>query len=483
MAPKYILFGQNDNIGGGYACYEVPNPNEFIATGTSGVQTINTGTQQLYNADDTGAIVGGDLTDFQDGYILFAWLQLQTSFTGGDPNNFIVSNIREGSTASTVDGGGLVGSEHQRIDFEADGSICGTWINSSRPNTPSDSEFGYHLNCTVGARTFVRNASLMVVGHEPSFGFTGSTLGARDNTWDIAFAATHNFNDQTTGDETLEKTASFTVGSKHTYLCLFTTRQISGVFVSPLNLRWSFEVDSVPFTNVRTDTATPGAVRTGRGFQYQHLFSPSKSHLVVHQAMRIVTLDAGEHEFKVRLNRHEGDGSTTPQMQRLQGNVFNTNIFSQFYRRERDTVIEVTGTTLVPVPEWEIDIITDGTAKVWVGLGTDSHGTPGSNARYSIFRDGIELIESGTGVFGEFPAESGDGSTDMTINTRDSDNVTVPVNIFWYDDPPAGLHRYTVKASCNDTVETAFGNANDNGEDGFVGTFFVAELKLATKGF
>jgi hypothetical protein len=484
MSPKYILFGGAENLGGGFACYEVPAADEFIATGTSGVQTINTGTQQLYDADGSGDIVGGDLKDVQDGYIFFAWLQLQTTFTGGDPNNFIVANIREGATASTVDGGGAVGSEHQRIDFDASGSICGTWINSSRPNVPDDSEFGYHLNCFVGARTFVRNASLMVVGHGEGFDFAGSTLGARDNTWDIAFATTHLFNDQTVGDETLEKTAPFTVGHKGTYLCICTSRQISGVFVSPLNLRWNYEIDDVPLTNVRTDTATPGAVRTGRGFQYQHLFSPSKTHLIVHQTLRIVQLDPGEHEFKVRLNRHEGDGSITSQMQRLQGNVFNTNIFSQFFSKERNTVIELTGTTLVSVPEWSIDIVTDGTAKVWVGLGTDSHGGPGANARYSIFRNGVELIDSGTGVFGEYPAESGDGNTDMTISTRDSDNVTVPVNIFWYDDPPKGTHRYTVKASCNEGGGvTAFGNANDNGEDGFVGTFFVAELKLATKGF
>jgi hypothetical protein len=249
-------------------------------------------------------------------------------------------------------------------------------------------------------------------------------------------------------------------------------------------LRWNFEVDDIPLNNVRTDTKTAGAVRTGRGFQYQCTASANKSHLLVHQAMRVITLTGGEHEFKARLNRHEGDTTPTEQMGRLQGHAFNTNIFSQFYRRERATVIERTGTTLVTVPEWQIDVVADGTAKWWLGLGTDTHGTPTTNTRYSIFRNGIELIESGTGFLGDFPNETADGNLDTGFSTptRDSDNNTVPVGIFWYDLPPAGNHRYTVKASSS-SIFPAFGNANDNGEDGFVGTFFVAELKLATTGF
>ncbi len=483
MSPKFILFGENENLGGGFGGYQVPDPNEFFAIGTKGLQAINVGTEQLYDADGTGDILGGDLRDVQDGYILFSWLAMQMDFVISDPNNFVNVHIREGSTASTVNGGGLVGSQMYLIDFDGDGSVCSTWINSSRPNSPSDSEFGLQANATVNVRTQIYNASLMVVGSQVGGGFTGSTIGPRDNTWAVQNAPTHNFNDQTTGDETIDQTATVTVGSGGTYLYVALARQVPSSGQTS-NLRWSYEIDGVPLTNVRTDTATSGAVRTGRGFSCQHTASPSKSNLLVHQAMRVITLPAGGHEFKARLNRHEGDTTPTEQMGRLHGQAFNTNIFSQFYRKERDTVLELSGTTLVTVPEWQIDITLDGTAKVWIGLATDSHGNFGVSARYSIFRDSIELINSGTGTFFDFPSESGDGGADMdNPPTRDSDNNTLPVSIFWYDDPGPGTFRYKVRASSNDPVKDCFGNANDNGEDGFVGTFFVAELKLATTGF
>lgn len=472
------------HYGGGFGSYSVPLSSEFGALSiTNEITLAVSDAVTLYN-DGAGTNLGFDLRDVNTGYFILVWNSGAIFATGGDVAGRQAADIREGDTASSVAAGGTLLTNSNISHNAPSGPIDylgGFWA-PSRPSGLS-SEFGFHFHdsTSTASRSRVHGATLLVLPSSSSL-FSGSTLGKVNSTWSTANPGSITYNNQVLGDEDQTITANFTVGTPGTYLVLTRTRPTSGA--SACSLRWAHKIDNVDLWSVRTDTATAGATRTGRGFQVQFPSLPSAASPYFTSA-QVVTLAGGSHTFAAVGNRHEvADGGES-----LSNNivfVVNTGMFRQF------KYAQVTATQTAPTSSsWALhsaftqSITIDGTAKLLLIFHTTAHENTSSGILgIRIKRDGVVITPSGVDAGSQpFPRFSGYAVLNGTNGTADSDNNTLPYSIIWVDNPGAGTFTYTIESADQGTTSSALWNTNDNGAAGFKGLFAIAELAFARVGF
>ncbi|MCI0558225.1 MAG: hypothetical protein MN733_06995, partial [Nitrososphaera sp.] len=314
----------------------------------------------------------------------------------------------------------------------------------------------------------------------------GPTLGKRNSEWFSVGGSPSSiaFNDGA-GDSDQTASGTFTVDhGNEDYLVFFRYRLNSISTTGVRALRVTCKIDGEDIVNVRTDTATLGATRTGRGFQYRD--SADAGLRVRTGPFRVMNLSAGTHTPEWTFNRHESadQGETVDGIAML---GIRTQMLSQFTYDEYDEAIAVTSDTPATAP-WSVTITADGTTPIILGFCTSTHVGDDGVVDLTMFRDDTLITEDAAGAgaaYAGFSQANYDNIADGSAGTGDSDNGTYPLTIWWTDTPSAGSHTYTIKYARNSSASAgASGNSilncNDNGGSGFVGTLFAFEMKFAT---
>lgn len=478
----------------------VPANFQAPATGYFGVRTITdlsgdqTGgtassatTQVAFDTEAGGGQWGVHLTDLDTGYIVF-WC-----YAGFDANGsgLITWSLREGDTTST-DASVASDLPGTRVaDFTQRAATLGSKVMTcaqariTRPVAGSASEWGLYFGNTFTNLSQLHNGSIIVIPAQDATGslaHVGPTIGKRNRQWFTAGGSTINFDAQIAGDQDQSITNTLpTVIFPGTYLYLdnfrITTAAGTGTASS---IRVAHFLDGVDIFGVRTNTATLGATRTGRGFQYRIHSSDNLAYR--HGVSRVVSLSAGSHSLTRTANRHE----STDEGQTLDGHqaqFIRTAMLSQFTYDEVNTAILVTSATFTT--GWSITLTSDGVTPLVFGFCTSVHNSAIGIPVFALFRNSTQLTEGGTdgGLGQSCYADISDGNE----GGADSDNQTAPFMMYWSDTPAAGTYTYTIRYRKSDDVN--FGNnnnlrinTNDNGGDGFTGTFWGFEMKFATIG-
>jgi len=474
---------------GGGSFFATPPANEYFAFTLDGNQGIGQNSTELYDADSSPA-VACNLRDVTNGYLVIHCIHGMMEATGATNAGIMRASVREGATASTVDGAGAVIIESFIPEEGVDKTYVSTAFFAERPAASRDSEWGIHIQSATIEVDRVRcsGATMVVLPLLPSGGFTGPTLGTEDNHWGRATPAAISYNNQVGGDADQASTDTLTVGQAGEYLLMMGVRTSNAGTNAVRNLRFNWTVNGVDPVSVRTDTATAGAVKTGRGYQQHYIADADlvqfRPHLV---QMALVTLLAGANTVGFRANRHESADPADSELINAGGLGFfaiKTDRFKQFRYTQVATV--QSAAALLAYAEdsaWTTQITVDGNAKVMVILSTSVHYAATADiTTFKIKRNGVLISPYDTSILGgntapETPSMFLGNALNGTIATADSDNGTLPVTIIVADDPGNGTHTYTVETAVSGAGAGIY-NSNDNGASGFKGYLMLVELAL-----
>jgi len=468
-------------IGGSFADYRVPDVTESYFRSINGPQA-GISTDVLYSGG-TGSVLGADLTDVASDYFLLMWITANVDFVGGDTGHYGHVCCREGAGASTVDATGtdatpfapLVVGDADRIDFDTLMSI------GTGPGGGRNSEWGVNMVLDDASRLYMNGASLFIAPANDA-SFVGSTLGMRDNTWDLALPTAIACNNQVGGDEDQTVTATLTLGHAGRHLLIVQNRLTHSATGTAANasVRWYNTVNGSDPWNVRTNAV--GSTLTGRGYHFGITRDPTGSPRYEMCAFAVKNLAVGDTIVSTIGNRHES-ADTNEQISLNRFVAININMFSKFLYKELTTAQSTSSAIYADSSMQAITIAVDGTAKVALFFSTTIHTNHSQYPLFRITRNGAAITPNGTdagsnlyptllGSHAQY-APSGLGAT--------PDNETLPFSIMWIDDPGAGTHIYRVQVRAG--ISTCMWNTRDDGTDGYVGLFAAAELKFATSGY
>ncbi len=248
-------------------------------------------------------------------------------------------------------------------------------------------------------------------------------------------------------------------------------------------LRADITFDGETFVNVRSNNTTGGSTKTGRGFQWslpEHNFW----HGFFHQ-YRVLELKPGVRSAQAIANVHDHTTNTgTPsELDNLALRPIRINSFNQFKYQEIKTGFTSSSDTWAN-SGFELTIEADGTTPILLGLSTSVHQFEGQT-RFRFTKDGSAFGAPDDGTdFYSFGQSDQDTFIGGTNGSGDTDNDTLPVSLLWVDTPTAGEHTYRVQYRRNSGftgANNAMWNTRDDGSDGFIGTFFLAELSFPTR--
>lgn len=486
MRPFFQQLTSAQAVYGQAPGYAVPEDNEYYAVTLDGNQDIGLDTVELY--DEAGAVLGANLRDVELGYLVLLNTNVAVEATGATNAGTIrPTSIYEGAGASGADATGTVLTESFIREEGVDKTMASAVFFHSRPAVGRQSEWGVNVQSAVieADRVRISGGTLVILPSLPN-SFAGTTIGTEDNHWARALVSQISYNDQVGGDADQSNSANFTVGSSGEYLCFLYSRWNNGTTTTTHNLRFHWEVNGVDVFNVRTDVATSGAVKTGRGFQQ---FFPSDADLSSFRpylfGAAVLNLNAGSNTVTLFANRHESaDPANSEAIALTNILAIKTDRFKQVEKASVATV-QASGVSNVfaEAPAFTKSITVDGQAKVLVILSTSVHySSTADTSAFQIKRNGVLISPYDTSVFGgnsspHLPSMFLGDASNGTAATGDSDNNTLPITIIVVDDPGPGTHTYTVESAVSG-ASAGIWNADDNGTDGYNGMLALVELSL-----
>ena len=247
-------------------------------------------------------------------------------------------------------------------------------------------------------------------------------------------------------------------------------------------LRWSNELNGEEFTNVRTDTTTGGSTKSGRGYQI-HMPLNNFWHLYSWQ-FRVMPLPTGRDltgSYTTNIWDHTTNTGTQSEFDGTGFRIYRPLAFNQFESSESRVAVLSDSDTWAD-SDFEVTVEANGTTPFWLGLSTSLHQFEGQT-RFRITRDGTPITPEGTDypTWGQTNQVSFIGGTN---GVGDTDNETLPFTLLWVDTPSAGPTTYKVQYRRNNGftgAHNAIWNSRDDGSDGYIGTFFAAELSFPTR--
>jgi hypothetical protein len=477
------LTGGRSSTIGAFSAYQTPLSTEFFARSLSGIQPIALSSTEIYNANGAAAALGCDLADHEGGYLVLFGINMMIEATTTTEGT-VTPQCREGTTASTVSGGGLTTSSSSMRTQDVDLGLMEVAYLPNRPAASRLSEWGIHgVSATIETNKANVVGGTLVVLPAAAATFSGPNLGVQEDYWGFLNQGSLDYDTQVGADADQTFSGTITVPRTADYVCFWRSQTHSGATSAARSLRFQMRIDGVDVFGVKTGTATGGATRTGRGFQYQQIAGTNLVNVATYfTPVSLHTLAPGTHTVDWVINRHE----TTDNAEQLRNNIclwINTDVFKQF------KTVNVATVQTAPPSRADIEatafaqsITVDGNAKVLLILSTSSHSATNNDGPIIYFkRNGV--IISGQGVLAgspDYPQTGLYAAANGTAGTADSDNNTYPVTVMWVDDPGVGTHTYTVWAGSGASGTAGIWNANDNGASGFKGRFMIAELSLAT---
>jgi len=481
---------------GGY----VASPN-LIAQSVSGTQTVtNDNAMHLYNGGGSTVAGGIGAQQVELGRLAIFGCWTTMDYTAGDPQTSGRWNCFEGTGASQTDATATAFSQWVNCTITTansrDHGGCYFNMSADRPAAGRASEWGVNFrNSTLSSTLEVRGEGATFVGFpvysslaigDPQTAIAwnaGGTIGKQAEEWDVADAGSIDPNN-VKNDVSGTVTDTFNVGREGDYLLWWNCRVESGSTASTRSLRWHFLLDGVDAFGVNTDTATSGAVKTGRGFQCS--YPTGESTQLFFGSIQVKHLKAGSHTAGFKCNKHENVTGTSEAFSALRCHAIDTRVFSQFeYTAITGLKIETTNSWANTPGIDSLKITTDGTAPIMIVFSSSYHigtnsVTGGGYPEIRITRNGNAITPNGTSGPNAIPIGIQVPSLvpDGAASTQDSDNATLPYAFVWIDNPGAGTYTYRVQSQLA-TSGTAYWNCNDNGAAGFTGLFAAAELKLA----
>lgn len=247
--------------------------------------------------------------------------------------------------------------------------------------------------------------------------------------------------------------------------------------------RWNFEFEGEDLFNVRTNTTTGGSTKNGRGYSW----SIPINNFCRMYACQFRVMDnlpvgrplTGSTRFNI-WDASRNTGSPT-ELDLSNPVIWRTEQFSAFEFSESRVAV-VTNSDSWADSAFELTIESDGTTPMYLAFSTSLHQFEGQT-RFRITRDGTPISPDGTDyvTWGQSDQLTHIGGSN---GSGDTDNDTIPFHFMWFDTPPAGARTYRIQYRRNSGFtgsNNAMWNCRDDGSDGFIGTFFAAEMAFPTR--
>ena len=461
---------------GDFFAYFVPDATENQEQTLSGAQLV-TVAEALYDAGAGSPNLGADLSNQSLAYLVL--YMLQTNYNS-DATRTGFAALREGADASILNATGTRNtSAVQTTNVRYRTMHYGMFV--PRPLS-SQAEWGINMSYSVAGRGIASFGTFVALPLGSDGTFVGSTLGTRYSTFDsTSFLAINSANYSQGGGENNNAQGFVSIAKDGDYLCLWTIRPYPGS-LSSATMRWTPLIDDEDAFNIRTGSISTGATKDGQGYSMDYIpysVSPDGQQFLV---ARVVNLEAGSHTMGLDTNLYQGDFDQTWTV--MSAFLVNTEMFNFFENKTRSTAITSASTTFANVSEWRIDVTANGTSKYLLILNTNVHMTQTSGgSRFRITKNGVALTPSGADANGlSFPTMQ---PSETLFTGGGTDNSCLPYVLMWVDTPSAGTHIYRIQHSADIDVGggAAVANVKDDGTDGFVGSFMVAEISFATSGF
>jgi hypothetical protein len=248
-------------------------------------------------------------------------------------------------------------------------------------------------------------------------------------------------------------------------------------------LRWFYEFEGEDFTNVRTNTTTGGSTKNGRGYSWS-VSEGNFTHGRFSQ-MRVMTLPTNRPltgGFTGNIwdaSRNTVGVASEIDTQTL--TLIRTEALNKFEWMEDRNAVVVSSDTWT-ASNFEVTIDCNGTDPIWLGFSTSVHQFAGQT-RFRLTRDGTPIMSDGADwmSYGQMDQLTFIGGSN---GVGDTDNDTLPLGLWWVDNPSAGLRTYRVEYRRNNGftgANNAIFNSRDDGSSGFIGTLFAAEMSFPTR--
>lgn len=441
----------------------------------------------LYTATGPNAI-GVDCTDGGTGTLLALFTLAATSDALGT-NTAGASRVAylEGSTCSTTDNcgaGGTIGGITS-VEPVNDQSILQSHFRTSLP-AGAISEFGMQWF----------NQSITLSMHGASvIAWPESSMGTEDSTW-FDLQPTADF-----GGSSIDIGLNCNTG---TVCNAASAASVSGLDSGEFLVLWQIQLGAgngalsdLGAGNGRTlqvrveqDGVDPHSV-VGEGsvvrgeVGYQMRFGQHNFPVHMFGGFYVDTLTSGTHTWDFAMTKSEsGDGDEAAVIPWVLG--LKTSQFANFGWMSHSSRVDLTSASFTDSP-FEVAEFGVGGAPVVVGVHTTVHintlATMGTAFR--LVRDGSTVLTpTGTATAGSVPIAAPNGEWDAAPDMStgaDPDNNTLPVTIYWVDDPGPGTYTYTFQSQRLGTgvgPGTVYWNTQTDGTGGFTGYMFVAEMSL-----
>ena len=479
--------------------YQVPD--DFLASTETGNDVPAVQGDPRFNVSIyepvAGPVLGGTLTNTQSGYAMFAG---SYGVWNGTPARAGLSQVLEGLDTFTTGKQftstiplPTVRLELSGFDPDDDAGWNGTRVLTGRPNSNANGVAEWGMFCgseaTAASTDFEGGCIIVLPTNRADLGIehSGGNLGELDIDWHVSGFSGGKAIASASADTDVSSAmnSGFDIPverNNEQWLVMFRgAMEKRGGFPTSTerSLRARFVFNGVDPFNVATNTATGGASHTGRGFQWR--VGPENFHHPRFTMFRVLTLPTGEQTGSAVINCHQAIASNDSEFDDLGVFVFRVLAFNQFEYVENTTAVTVSSDTWTD-SAFEVTVDADGISSFFMGFSTTVHQQDGQ-VRFRITRNGTAITSEGT----DFPTmgRHADLWSDGTDGTGDSDNETIPFSFFWADLPPDNdTTVYKVQYRRNNGftgANSAIFNSNDNGADGFIGNFFVAEIKLPTE--
>lgn len=436
----------------------------------------------LYDGNG-GTAVGVDLSDEgNDKYIVFSTFIADATAANTTTTRQQRVWVHEGATASTTDGGSSAGASAIAGQEPVNGyAFIQSYVRAG-PFSSRDAEWGLQFNNQTANNLYVQAASIAAFQH--------SIFGNTENEYWFELQPTADFggnivdtDDFNTDTDVSTSIASVSGLAPGEWLIFFTHawgfHDDLGAG-NGMSLRSRFLADGVDVLGIQ---GSGGGSRSSKGYQWRLGQHNADSPRVTGFFVKEMT--SGTHTFNYIVNKAE-----STQQGENAGDWWVYGIhkdrFENFRYKTVATRQEVAGNTNFVVSNFRIENYEVKEAPVFIAFHTTAHlsTTAAMGTQFMLRRDNTDLLPSGTGTPGHvYPSygNSWDAAPDMST-AADSDNNTIPITIFWVDDPGPGTYTYQIlsKRIGTGVGGVTYWNTKDDGTSGFTGTLGVGELRLRT---
>jgi hypothetical protein len=365
-------------------------------------------------------------------------------------------------------------------------------IAPSQPDASRDAEWGHWFGATSGSTCTMYGSTLIILpanktrsagGYDPPGPFVGVSPGS-SFVRGIAGTFKKEYDPQPplSPGEDQDQSANWGVWrvehGEEDYLLFLNGRINNTTAGSARSLRWHIEVDGEDLFNVRTNSKTGGATRTGRGFQIRSGAVQRQQFCYLHAAVK--HFGYGDRTPSLTWNRHESADNNESQNWHY-AYAQRTAMLSKFTYMNDTNAVLVDSNTFAD-SAFSVDIVSDGTPII-VGFSTSVHMRDGS-VSFEIMRDATVITPTGGVAEVTNFSVQGDGANPSTVGVGHTDNSTIPVTLLWVDSsPPVGTRTYKMRYRRGPTGGSinSMMNCRDDGSSGFVGMMFAWEYKFATE--